>query len=134
MNYYHVIDEFINAGVDINSKSNNFHHNYNALFLAIETAKNYELVKALIDLGADVHDKDLTGNNALFIACRNFKENSDSIKIVELLLSKKVSIESKNTSGVSVKSYVNMIGEAIDHGHNPNSFDLRPLISEDFRN
>lgn len=56
------VTKILNAGTDVNDTSWNGHHPLQLLIQAkLESRKKIELVKRLIDLGADIHSMDKSG-------------------------------------------------------------------------
>ena len=69
------------------------------------SAKNYDVVKALVDLGADIHIKNTMGGTALWYVC--FKplpaeKRTGGIKIVRLLLDLGAETNISNANGVAL--------------------------------
>ena len=76
-----------------------------SLFDAVK-AKNYELVKKLIDEGADVNAKNDEGETALMIA-----SNEGDKEICELLIEKGADVNAKDNEGNTALMYVSLKGD-----------------------
>ncbi|TNE27707.1 MAG: hypothetical protein EP349_08870 [Alphaproteobacteria bacterium] len=78
---------------------------YTPLMVAV-THSNYETVKRLVDLGANINDKDKTGKNAVALVLYNNKFENDIAQIMDYLLSKGSDIP-RNVPGQIAPRYNN---------------------------
>ena len=83
---------------------------FTALHYAIQDNK-YEIVKKLLDCGADFEIPDKYGNTAIIRAVASFRGDG---RIIELLLSKGADFNKKNNYGIS----------AIDHARNVANYNI----------
>ena len=95
--WYAVVERMLNDGVDVNLRA------YNSgdcpLHSAASSAKNFAVVKLLLDRGADVNTKDRIRMRPLHIAC---KEGGD-IRVTRLLLDSGAYVDAVSDYGTALR-------------------------------
>jgi rhodanese-related sulfurtransferase len=101
---------------DLNSA---WHHALTPLMRAALFGRE-DLVKELLDLGVNIHLRNLDGNNALWLACV-----SGNSVIVELLLEAGIDVDNRNVTGATTLMYTASSGKhdltkvLLDNGADP---------------
>lgn len=67
----------------------------------------YDLAEELLDLGVNIHLRNMDGNNALWLACV-----SDNVKLVQLLIDFGIDINNCNDTGATTLMYTASSGKA----------------------
>ncbi|MBX2897522.1 MAG: ankyrin repeat domain-containing protein [Cyclobacteriaceae bacterium] len=117
----------LSTGIDINHKKNKRGSEYSALHMAVAN-NHYSIVKSLLENGADIEIQEGNGNTPLFIAVANYRGKKESLEIVNLLISNKASLDTKNFHNKSPRDIISMIGPGIDAGYNSKDWDLRFIL------
>jgi len=123
------IVEFLKSkGVDINHLRNNrLKGSTSSLHLAV-IQKNFGLLEALINNGAEIEIKDGNGNTPLWKAVIDYRGGTEMMKIIKLLLTKEASLDIKNNHGNSARDNIKRIAKGIEAGHNKKEWDLSEII------
>ena len=86
----------VKNGANVNSVDNDHYVFFRSfLMIAIQT-QNINIVKLLLENGADVNQCDEMGNNSLIVAARTQSDDSNALDIIKLLLKYNVNIKQKN--------------------------------------
>ena len=123
-----MVNFLLESGIDINYQPNGRDNGKSALHKAVENG-HFELVKALVENGANVEAKDKNGNTPIWNCVMMCRGNETQIKIIKYLKSKGSLLDSKNNHGISPKDIINDLGLGIDKGENQKDWDLRFLLS-----
>lgn len=75
-----LVNKFIDMGFDVNAVSNN---SENALMVACRSGRSFEVIKRLVEAGADVNYRDKDNYTPLRNACIFFESDSDVIKYLK---------------------------------------------------
>ena len=94
-----VIKTLLNAGADVNAKSNG---GATALMMVVWENKNPEAIKMLLNAGADVNDKNNYGRTALMEAVMA-EQNAEVIK---MLLNAGADVKARDKQGMTALDYV----------------------------
>ena len=123
-----MVNFLLECGIDVNYQPNGRDKGKSALHKSV--GKGYfEIIKALIDNGANLNLKDRNGNTPLWNAVMKFRGEEENKEIIKYLVSKGSSLIIKNNHGVSPTDIINRIGEGIDAGINQKEWDLRFLLT-----
>ncbi|MFK7808646.1 MAG: ankyrin repeat domain-containing protein [Saprospiraceae bacterium] len=123
-----MINFLLESGIDVNYKLNERGNRKSALHKAVGNG-HFEIVKALIENGANLDIKDTNGNTPLWNAVMMYRGSEQEIKIIRYLISKGSSLDIKNNQAISPKDIINNTGSGIDRGYNQKDLDLRFLLS-----
>jgi len=122
-----LIKFFIDCGIDINQKENKRSEELSALHMAC-VRNNLTAIKILLLHKADIEIQDKNGNTVLWQVVMNYRGESLSKEIIQFLLNRGASLETKNYHDSSPEDVINTIGGGIDAGHNNPIWDLRDLL------
>jgi ankyrin repeat protein len=85
-----VVQLLIDAKADVNAQ------NHNGKTPLMNSVKNIEVAKLLIENGADLANKDNDGNTALYLACYE-----SAVDVVKLLIDAKADVNAQNNDGMT---------------------------------
>jgi ankyrin repeat protein len=122
-----LVSFLLSCNIDINHKSNKRANENAALHLAVHN-KNFDLIKILIDLNAEVEIQNKYGNTPLTQAIFNYRGDEVSKEIILYLINKGASLDKKNFHDVSPKEHILNVGGGIDAGFNNKDWDLSELL------
>jgi ankyrin repeat protein len=123
-----MVEFLLESGIDINYQPNGRDNGKSALHNAVGKG-HLEIVKALINNGANLDAKDKNGNTPLWNCVMMCRGNEKQIEIIKYLISKGSSLDLKNNHEMSPRDIINDIGLGIDKGNNQKEWDLRFLLS-----
>ncbi|XP_022096541.1 serine/threonine-protein phosphatase 6 regulatory ankyrin repeat subunit B-like [Acanthaster planci] len=124
------IRSLVNHGADIESKMGSYHNKITPLMIATKYG-HFELVEALLDMGAVIQQKDKFNRTALMLACMN-----GNYPITALLLRRGADPNSQDSSGNTATHYaaaygwwhcLNLLLEAGADPNVPNDWKTPPL-------
>ncbi len=122
-----MVEFLLESGIDVNYQANGRNKSKSALHNAVAMG-HMEIVISLITNGAILEIKDRNGNTPLWnkvMMCRGQEKN---IEMIEYLVSKGSSFDTKNNHDSSARDIINDIGLGVDNGHNEKEWDLRYLL------
>ncbi len=122
-----MVEFLLESGIDVNYQANGRNNSKSALHNAVAMG-HMEIVKSLIANGAILEIKDRNGNTPLWnkvMMCRGQEKN---IEMIEYLVSKGSSVDTKNNHDSSPRDIINQIGEGIDNNQTEKEWDLRFLL------
>lgn len=122
-----LVSFLLSCNIDINHKSNKRANENAALLLAVYD-KDFDLIKILIDLNAEVDIQNQYGNTPLMEAIFNYRGDEVSKEIILYLINKGASLDKKNFHDVSPKEHILNVGGGIDAGFNNKDWNLRELL------
>jgi ankyrin repeat protein len=100
------VQEFLDAGADVNESSVEFRHSNNSpIMLAYKHNQPNALIRMLIERGADVHHRNKDGSTALHFAC-----SYGTMETIHMLLERGADV-----AAISTKSKRNMLHYAAMH-------------------
>lgn len=124
-----MVQFLLECGIDINHQRNGRGANISALHMAVSNGL-LEIIKTLLEHGADIEIKDKNGNTPLWNAIMNFKGNGDELAIINYLISKGGSIDTKNAKNISPRDIIIERGQGIGGDLSKKEWDLRSLLNE----
>ena len=122
-----MVEFLLESGIDVNYQANGRNNSKSALHNAVAMG-HMEIVKSLITNGAILEIKDRNGNTPLWNKVMMCRGQEKDIEMIELLVSKGSSFDTKNNHNSSARDIINDIGLGVDNGHNKKEWDLRYLI------
>ena len=122
-----IVKFLIECNLDINHKGNTRTNESSSLHLAAY-ALDFELIKILIELGAEIDIQNKYGNTPLAEVVFNYRGESEIKKIISFLIEKGASLEKKNFHDVNTREHILNVGGGIDAGFNKKEWDLRDLL------
>ena len=122
-----MVEFLLEAGIDVNYQPNGRDNGKSALHNVVAN-RDFELVKALVENGANVEIKDENGNTPLWTSVMMYRGNEKDIKIIKFLVSRGSSFDTKNNHDSAPRDLINNIGLGIVNEHNIKEWDLRYLL------
>ena len=122
-----MVDFLLDCGIEVNYQPNGRNNGKSALHNAVGKG-HFELIKALVENGANLDIRDKNGNTPLWNIVMMCRGNESKIEIIKYLISKGSSIDTKNNHDSSSRDIINDIGLGIDNGNNQKEWDLRFLL------
>jgi ankyrin repeat protein len=122
-----MVEYLLESGIDVNYQPNGRDNGKSALHKAVANG-HFELIKALVENGANVEIKDKNGNTPLWNSVMMCRGKEKNIEMIKFLVSKGSSFDTKNNHDSSARDIINDIGLGIDNGHNKKEWDLRYLL------
>jgi len=120
-----LVDEYLRLGGNLEHKNND---GLTALHFAV-AHKKPDILKYLIEKGADIDASDNNGMTPLYLAVSTYTGEPELLEIIKILLKYGANPDKKNKAGVSPSDFASIAGEGIDEGYNPKEWDLRTVLA-----
>jgi ankyrin repeat protein len=123
-----IIAFLLDCGININNKSNKRDGELSPIYMAVVHLET-EILKELINQGADIESRDSSGCTPLFRVVMDYAGKEKENEIIEILIGAGASLDSKNIHDISPRDVIKTTGVGIDQGHNSTNWDLRRLLN-----
>ena len=123
-----IIAFLLDCGININNKSNKRDGELSPIYMAVVHLE-IEILKELINQGADIESRDSRGCTPLFRIVSDYRGNEKQNETIEILIKAGASLDNKNARDISPRDLIKNRAIGIDQGLNDKNWDLRRLLN-----